>query len=89
MIRNSVIRRWVGVLLVPMMIAATALVFQGCGDDDDELCGDSEVVASEALCEQYALDYGCSGYVFNTANGVCTVSGCVDCVEIIDDDDFF
>jgi len=71
--------------VVPAVLVG-ALVFQGCGDDDgDEFCSDTEIFASEELCEAFAEDNNCGSFDF-TPPETCELNNC-DCV-IVDDDVF-
>lgn len=73
--------------LVPLVILAFSVVFQACGDDD-ESCGDSEILPSETACEEYAIEFDCADFSYNETSDLCTVSGCA-CAFIIDDIDDF
>lgn len=86
--KTSVLRRgrlayWV----VPLAILGMSVAFQACGDDEDS-CGDNEVLPSLAACEEYAAEFDCSGSSFNDETSICTVTGCV-CEFVIDDIDDF
>lgn len=75
--------------LVPLFVLAASVAFQACGDDDDGVCGDTQVLATEEACEEYAAEFDCSDFSYNSSNSVCTVSNCF-CAFVVDDiDDVF
>jgi len=73
--------------LIPVAILAFSMIFQACGDDD-ESCGDTEVLPTEAACEEYAVQFDCADFSYDAGDAICTVSGCA-CAFVIDDIDDF
>lgn len=74
--------------VVPALFLGLSLGMQACGDDDDT-CGDTELLANSDECDDYGAEFACANVSFDADTSLCTVSGCTICGFVVDDlDDF-